>query len=283
MHIKNIEQELNNKSVTKALYLALGITSILMMLKISVASITQSFALKASAIDSFVDVVLAIINLIVLQFTNKKASSKFPFGHDKIVSLVTIFHSILILFLISNLLYDCVDKIFNPTTITAIKEGVIVLSISILLNIILVTYQNKVVKKTNSMLIKSDLMHFKTDLLINLSILIGFIAIWLFNITWVDPFVGIAAGVYLLFGVYNILKTALFSILDVNDSHCLPKIKKTLKDNKIHIQDENIFILFSGKTHRLFIKTQDTNQILPMKEIISKNHNEFELFIITNN
>lgn len=281
--IASHEAELKNQSISRAIYYSLFVASTLLILKVFVGIMTNSSALKAVSLDSLFDTILAIINIFVLKITNKEANKNFPFGYDKIISFTTLIHSIVVSFITLELFKECIEKIINPEEIGHFHEAVIVLIISILLNLILVAYQKKVVKQTKSMLVEADMIHFKADAIAHGSILIGFIAVWAFDIVWLDPIIGLGACLYLIYSIWPITKTSIASILDMNDTCCVKEISDKLLLQKIRIKNDDIFVLFTGKTHRLFIKVVKLEEIEAIKAIIHNNFPEFDLYIIANN
>lgn len=85
---------------------------------------------------------------------------------------------------------------------------------SIVLTIGLVIFQTTVIRRTRSIAITADSMHYKADLYLNIGVLASlFISSWL-NITWLDPIIGFAIGSYILLTSWRIAKAACDILMD---------------------------------------------------------------------
>jgi divalent metal cation (Fe/Co/Zn/Cd) transporter len=80
----------------RATYFAMIVSSILCITKFLNYFITNSVAIQASALDSLLDITVSFANFITIRFTQKKSNAKFPYGYDKIASLVAFLQVILV-------------------------------------------------------------------------------------------------------------------------------------------------------------------------------------------
>jgi divalent metal cation (Fe/Co/Zn/Cd) transporter len=64
-------------------------------------------------------------------------------------------------------LYESIRKIVVKETIEYLGASLSVMIVSIILTMILVTFQRYVVNKTQDLVVKSDMLHYKTDLFSN--------------------------------------------------------------------------------------------------------------------
>jgi ferrous-iron efflux pump FieF len=79
--------------------------------------------------------------------------------------------------------------------------------------VVLLAIQRYVIKRTDSTAIKADSLHYKTDLLTNLSILL---ALYLSTLgwTWADPVFAIAVAIYIFSSAFHIGHEAFQQLMD---------------------------------------------------------------------
>ncbi len=197
---------------------AAGIASVvvaitLICLKLFAWNRTGSVSIFASFIDSSMDALASIINLIAIRIALVPADDEHRFGHGKAEALAGLAQASFIAGSAFILLLNAVDRIFNPRELTELNEGIWVMVISLVLTVSLVSFQKYVLTKTKSNAIKADSLHYLTDILTN----IATIAVLFFSIQgfyFVDYVVGILLGIYILRSAWQIVKEALDILLD---------------------------------------------------------------------
>lgn len=272
----------NNKKILKATYFAIAVSIILSSVKFLNYFITGSVAIQASALDSLMDIAVSLANFITIKITQKKATRLFVNGFDKIAALVALFQVILIGLLSVYLIMECLEKFNQNVPLEKFGYGIMIIIFALFLNTLLVAYQSKVIKQTGSLVIKADMLHYKTDFFTNLTILVGFIFGHFMRIYWLDPLLGLIASVYLLFAVGSLLKTSIFSILDVNDKEKSLMIFNYLNKNQINISQEDVSVLFTGTKTKICLNlNQNELEHINIEDIKTMLQNYMKNSIIT--
>ncbi len=78
----------------------------------------------------------------------------------------------------------------------------------------LVAYLSKVAKDTKSLIVSSDALHYKTDLLSNGAVLLGVLAMQYTGVLSIDAWVSLAVAAYIIFSAFSILKEAFAMLMD---------------------------------------------------------------------
>lgn len=102
--------------------------------------------------------------------------------------------------------YESVSRIIYQKPVREIGIGIVVMIISVIVTGWLVGYLESVAKKTKSIVIASDALHYKTDLLSNLAILVGLILVAWFGWNYIDAIIGIGIAIYIAFSAFDIVK-----------------------------------------------------------------------------
>ena len=99
-----------------------------------------------------------------------------------------------------------------PLEATGIGLGIMIFSL--ISSLILVSFQKFVYKKTKSQAIIADSAHYSVDILTNLGIIFTLIAVWLFQINWIDTLTGVIIAGILIYNAYNLAKDSIVNLLD---------------------------------------------------------------------
>jgi cation diffusion facilitator family transporter len=203
---------------------------VLAVSKVIVGVMTGSVAVIASAIDSLLDMVISIFNNIAVRVSESKPSSRFNYGKGKIEGLAALFEGLFISASGLYIIYEGIRKIINHSPIVKIDFSIYVMVFSMVVTFFLVSFLAYVVKKTNHLVIKSDLVHYKTDLLTNGAVLVSLLVVKMTGWYYIDFILSILIGFYIIKEASEIVKEGFEILLDVAlDFETVEKIKEIIK------------------------------------------------------
>ena len=229
------EQEKVSQLMRSAGKASVAVALILVAIKLFAWNRTGSVSIFASFIDSGMDALASIINLIAIKYALEPADDEHRYGHGKVEALAGLAQASFIAGSAFILLLNAIDRIFKPTEMTQIDTGIYVMAISLVFTIALVLYQKSVVKKTGSLAVKADSLHYLSDVLGNLAA-IGALFLTARGIPYVDIIVGLLIGFFILKSAWDIVKDSLDVLMDRE----LPdEVKKEIADiinkhSKVH-------------------------------------------------
>lgn len=202
----------------------------LSIVKLAASLSTGSLSILSSMIDSIADVLASAITFIAIRYSTKPASREFRYGYGKAEALSSFLQSLFITSSGLFILYDGINRFFNPRDMDNSFLGIIVMTISLLLTISLVMFQKYVVKKTNSLALKGDSAHYVVDIATNISVILALIVIKFTGIQWVDNVVAIGIALYLISIAYHLAKKAVSMLMDQElDDNIREDIEKIIK------------------------------------------------------
>jgi ferrous-iron efflux pump FieF len=199
---------------------------VLVVVKVIAWNQTASVSIFASMIDSGMDALASLINLIAIKFSLEPPDKEHRYGHGKAEAVAGLGQASFIAGSAVILLLNVINRIIYPRDLVKVDLGMIVMAFSLFLTISLVIYQRYVVKKTNSTAIKADALHYFTDILANGATLV---ALFLATKGWlvVDLIVGFFIGIYILRSAWSIVRESWNILLDRE----LPdELKKRISD-----------------------------------------------------
>jgi len=217
----------------KATLISTSVASILVIIKMVIGIMSGSIAVLASAIDSFLDVAVSVFNFFALHNAEKAPDEQFNFGRSKLEPFAAVMEGTIISVSALFILYQALNKIWHSQTTTYLELSIYVMLISIVITGGLVIFLQIVANKTNNMVIKADALHYKTDLYSNAAVLLALGLISFTGEDLVDPILGIAIAVYMIYSAYPLIKEGILMLLDVAlDQEDIEKIEVLLKNEK---------------------------------------------------
>lgn len=183
-----------------------------------------SVALLASLVDSLLDGLASLVNLVAIRYAMVPADDGHRFGHGKAEPLAALAQTAFItgsgLFVLLEALrrYSLDDPI-SPQGLS----GIVVMLIAIVGTAALVLYQRRVARQTGSLVVEADALHYLSDMLSNVAVLAALVLASQPSFWWVDPLAAILIAMYVLHSAYTVGRQALGQLMD----HELPSAMRT--------------------------------------------------------
>jgi ferrous-iron efflux pump FieF len=196
-----------------ATYASISVAAVLILAKLLAWGMSGSVSLLATLIDSTLDAVASFINLVAVRHALSPADREHRFGHGKAEALAGLGQSAFIFGSAGFLLLESVRRMIEPVPIQAFGIGVAVMVFSIVATLGLLAFQHHVIKKTDSTAIKADALHYRTDLMVNASVIV---ALFLSVGGWAgfDALFALGIAVYILMSAWEIVKQAFDDLMD---------------------------------------------------------------------
>jgi cation diffusion facilitator family transporter len=209
----------------RATIIASVVATILTITKFAIGVASGSIAVLASAIDSLLDTIISIFNFFAIKKSEERATDRFQYGKGKVQAIAAVIEGTIITLSGIYIIYEAINKAINGAETTLLNSAIIVMLFSIFVTLILVWYLLKVAKETDNLVIKSDALHYKTDLLSNGVILLSLVIVYITEWNVVDAIFGFGIGIYIIYSAYEIIEEGIFILLDHSiDSEIVIKI-----------------------------------------------------------
>ena len=205
---------------------------------------TGSVSILASITDSMLDLFASFINMLILRFALMPADRNHSFGHGKAESLAMLAQSAFISGSAVFLLLQSIHRLNAPQVLTNAHIGIGVTLFSIVITFLLVWYQRRVIVQTDSPAIKADHLHYQTDLLMNVTILIS-LSLTLWDMMWADAVFAIFIALYILLSAAKMFVDAVQLLLDI----ALPE-QEVMQIEEIVLSDSRVLGFHDLRTRR---------------------------------
>jgi ferrous-iron efflux pump FieF len=197
-----------------ATWSAVAVAATLIAIKFAAWLMTGSVAMLSTLLDSVLDATASLLNLIAVHHAARPADREHRFGHGKAEPLAGIGQTLLIGASGSFLLFEAVPRLFQPQPVVQAEVGMIVMVISIALTGSLVLVQRHVVRRTGSVAIQADALHYLSDLLTNGSIIVALVLSSYLGWHIADPIFAIAISAYVIYTAVRVARTSLDILMD---------------------------------------------------------------------
>ena len=175
---------------------------------------TDSVSILSTLIDSLLDALASMLNLIAVRHALTPADREHRFGHGKAEPLAALGQSAFITGSAVFLLFEASRRLFNPVAVSNGSIGIAVMVFSIVVTVALVVFQRSVVRRTGSFAIHADSLHYKGDVLVNGSVIVSLVLADQFGWGTADPLFGGAIAVYIVISAWGIARGALDMLMD---------------------------------------------------------------------
>ncbi|NOZ43131.1 MAG: cation diffusion facilitator family transporter [Alphaproteobacteria bacterium] len=211
---KNQQKEYFARLMMRAAKAAVVVAFTLILIKSWAYHVSGAVSLLGSLLDSLMDILASLINLVAVRFSIVPADDDHRFGHGKAEAIAGLVQAMVIFLAALFLLLESGQKLINPAPVTQADTGIIILVISTILTGVLVAYQRYAVNKTASVAISADRLHYTGDILMNLGVIVALVLSGYMQLYYADPVVGILVGSFLLYNVWLIGRNSIDMLMD---------------------------------------------------------------------
>ncbi|TYO71719.1 cation diffusion facilitator family transporter [Pseudomonas sp. CK-NBRI-02] len=192
---------------------SLAVATILVVSKAVAWWLSDSVSLLAGLTDSALDAVASFLNLLAVHYALRPADDDHRFGHGKAEALAGMAQALFIGVSAVLIGVQAVDRLQSPQPLGDTAAGIAVMLLSLVLTLALLTFQRKVIRATGSTAVRADSLHYRSDLLLNGSILL---ALMLARFGWpqLDALFGLGIALYILWSAVQIARESTAILMD---------------------------------------------------------------------
>ena len=175
---------------------------------------TGSVALLSSLVDLLVDAAASLVNFFAVRHAATPADREHRFGHGKAEPLAALGQSAFLIGSAVLLMFEAVRRLFSPTPVANPPVGIAMMLFAIIVTIGLVAYQRHVVRHTGSLAVGADELHYRSDIILNVSVIATLAIGTMFSVPLLDPLFGGAVGVWIIYNAVKIARLSLTQLMD---------------------------------------------------------------------
>ncbi|MCW2102483.1 UNVERIFIED_ORG: cation diffusion facilitator family transporter [Pseudomonas psychrophila] len=190
---------------------SVAVASILIITKAIAWWLSGSVSMLAGLTDSLLDGVTSFLNLLAVHYALRPADDDHRYGHGKAESLAGMAQALFIGVSAVLIAFQAFDRLKHPEPVNAPWISIAVIVFSLVMTVGLLILQHRVIKATGSNAVRADSLHYRSDLMLNGSILVALVFAAV-GFSQLDAWFGLGVAVYILWSAFQIARES-FSVL----------------------------------------------------------------------
>jgi cation diffusion facilitator family transporter len=182
--------------------------------KIAVGFFSNSAAILAEGLHSFMDIFSSAVGYIGIRISKRPEDQKHPYGHYKFEVLAGVIITLILLVTGLGIMWEAYKNFLSPEKIEIGYLAFGIMIFSAVVNEVMARLKTHFGKKENSIALLSDGLHSRVDVFASLAVFAGLILTkyWVF----IDSFLAFLIGLYIIKESFSLGKEAVDSLLDVS-------------------------------------------------------------------
>lgn len=206
----DISGDLNRKAAMASMAVALLLAGLKTWAVIS----TGSAAMLGSLADTSLDLVASLATLLGVWIASQPDDPNHRFGHGKAEALAAMFQVVLISISAIGIAWRAVEQFLTGARVEEAGSGVLVSAIALGATVALLAYQRHVIRKTGSLAISTDNVHYKSDLFLNLAVIAALLLDQYAGIPGADAGFALLISLWLGWGAWGASQAAIEQLMD---------------------------------------------------------------------
>jgi len=192
---------------------SVGVAVTLIGAKLAIWVITGSVAILGSLVDSGLDAIASMVTFISVRQAAQPPDRAHRYGHGKAEAIGAFVQAGFVLGSALFLASEAARRLFSPQPIEQSGLGIAALLLALLLTAALLGFQ-RLVRRTGSIAIQADSLHYRSDLLMNLAVIAALVLTEATGWLIVDPLSGLGVVLVLLYSAFGVARHALDMLMD---------------------------------------------------------------------
>ncbi|UJL47550.1 cation transporter [Virgibacillus sp. NKC19-16] len=217
----------NLKRGEKGAWLSIGAYIILAVVKLIVAEVGNSEALRADGLNNTTDVVASIAVLVGLKISRKPPDEDHHYGHYRAETVASLFAAFIMMFIGLQVIFDTIQQVISQESVQPDLVTAWVAIGSALVMFLVYFYNVKLAKKVQSSALYAAAQDNRSDALVSIGAFIGIIGAQ-FGLFWLDPLAGLMVGIIICKTAWDIFKDATHTLTDGFDEKQMEQIQTSI-------------------------------------------------------
>ncbi len=207
---------LDRKQETRALKLALLVTTVFMLAEFVGGLWTNSLALLADAGHMLTDAAALALSLFAAWFMQKPATPENTYGFFRVEILAALLNGSILLVIAGAILYESYQRFFSPVEIRSV-EMLLIASVGLVANLFCARLLHS--GSGDNLNVRGAFLHVLGDILGSVAAILAALAILIAGATWADPLVSALVSLLICLSAARLVRDSVRILLEGAPSH----------------------------------------------------------------
>lgn len=211
-----IDQKIDNRSaVRRVLIVTLLLNLFVMVLKAAIGWWTGSLSLLADAIHSVTDSANNVLGLVTNRLASPQPDRDHPYGHQKYEAVGALGIAAFLGIACFEIVQGAIERILQggkPVEVAAPELWLLLIVLGV--NIFVAFYERSVGRRIGSPILIADAQHTMSDIWVTISVLVGLIGIWVWNVQWLDVVLAFPVALLVIRSGWSVIRSNLPWLVD---------------------------------------------------------------------
>lgn len=182
---------------------ATGINFLFTIVQVVGGLIANSLSLLSDALHNLADATAILLAYIANRISRRRPTHRKTFGYSRFEIIAAFINASVLIAVCLFLLVEAYRRFMNPEPIRGALM-LIIATLGLIANLVSAIILHH--DKAQNLNVRAAYMHLLGDTLSSVAVILGGLAIWLFDVVWVDPLITVLVSIYLLWHTWGILK-----------------------------------------------------------------------------
>jgi cation diffusion facilitator family transporter len=218
--------ENREKLIVRASWISIGGNALLSVLKIVIGLLAGSLAVVADGIDSAGDIIASVITLVTAHVVTRPPDLKFAYGYERADTIASKILSFIVFFAGAQLAISTIHRLTEGISreIPSIL-AIYVTVFSIFGKVFLAWYQQRVGKRTGSLMLQANGRNMLGDVVISGAVLTGLFFTFILKMPVLDTVTALLVSIWIMYVAFKIFRESSIELMDaVEDASIYDRI-----------------------------------------------------------
>lgn len=210
----HLSHEDRSRLTRSAAYASTAVAALLLTIKIYAAWRTGSAAMLGSLADTALDIVASLSTLVGVWVASQPADHNHRFGHGKAEALAALVQVVLISISAVGIAARAIQQWLGGIRPKEAETGIVVSVIALAATFALLAWQRHVIHRTRSVAIRTDHVHYQSDVLMNLGVIAALALDRWTGFSGADPLFALGIAGWLAWSAFQASREAVDNLMD---------------------------------------------------------------------
>jgi cation diffusion facilitator family transporter len=193
--------------VVRVLYRVLCANLAVAIAKIALGYITGAVSILSDGFHSLTDSASNVVALVGVSVARRPPDANHPYGHRKYETMASLAILVFLVIVLVEVLTSAADRLLNGGTPRVFPEGIGLMTITLIVNLVVVSYEMREARRLKSEVLAADAKHTRSDVLTTGAVLGALVGVW-WGYPLLDPMAALLVAGFIGHACWSIAQEA---------------------------------------------------------------------------